>query len=174
MTFPHLSLVVLSFCLAACPHADAQGTGQVQRPRPFTQEHIQMNKAVVSRFNKEVIEQGRLDSFQELMDPAFVNHSAPPGMDNGPAGMINTFNNVLRPAFPDLKVVIHEQVAEGDLVTSRKTISGTHLGVLMGIAPTNRKVSIDVIDIVRVKNGRYFEHWGLNTLGPVLQELRKP
>ncbi|MBI2726769.1 MAG: ester cyclase [Polaromonas sp.] len=133
-----------------------------------------MNKAVVSRFNKEVIEQGRLDSFQELMDPAFVNHSAPPGMDNGPAGMINTFNNVLRPAFPDLKVVIHEQVAEGDLVTSRKTISGTHLGVLMGIAPTNRKVSIDVIDIVRVKNGRYFEHWGLNTLGPVLQELRKP
>lgn len=133
-----------------------------------------MNKSVVTRFNREVIEQGRLDSFQELMDPGFINRSAPPGMDNGPAGMINTFNNVLRPAFADLQVVIHEQVAEGDLVTTRKTISGTHTGALMGIAPTHRKVAIDVIDIVRVKNGRYVEHWGLNSLAAVLQELRKP
>ena len=81
------------------------------------------NKAVVLRFNKEVIEDGNVDSFEELMDPAFINHSAPLGADNGPSGMINTFNNVLRPAMPDLKVTIHEQIAEGDLVTSRKTLS---------------------------------------------------
>src|SRR4051812_34917313 len=123
-----------------------------------------MSKTVVLRFNKEVIEEGNLESFKELMDDNFVNHSAPAGMDNGPQGMIHTFNNVLRVAFPDLKVIIYDQVAEGDKVTTRKAITGTHTGPLMGIPPTDKKVTIDVIDIVRVKDGKYVEHWGMNTL----------
>jgi predicted ester cyclase len=93
-------------------------------------------------------------------------------MDNGPQGMINTFNNVLRPAMPGIKVTIYEQVGEGDLVTTRKNISGTQTGMLMGIAPTGKKVSIDVIDIVRIKNGKYFEHWGGNTLPSALAQLK--
>jgi predicted ester cyclase len=63
-------------------------------------------------------------------------------------------------------------VAEGELVTTRKTIHGTHLGVLMGIPPTGRRVAIDVIDIVRIEAGRYVEHWGMNTLQSVLASLR--
>ena len=131
----------------------------------------EQNKVVVRRFNQEVIEQGNVSSFQELMDPQFVNHAAPTGADNGPGGMLNTFNNVLRPAFPDLKVIIHDQVAEGDLVTTRKAITGTHTGTLLGIAPTGAAVTIDVIDLVRLRNGRYYEHWGMNTLPAVLQQL---
>jgi len=30
-----------------------------------------------------------------------------------------------------------------------------------------------VIDIVRLKNGKYIEHWGINTLQTVLSELKK-
>lgn len=130
------------------------------------------NKAVVRRFNKEVIEDGNLKSFEELMDSKFVNHSAPAGADNGPQGMINTFNNVLRPAMPDLKVTIYQQVAEGDLVTTRKIICGKQTGTLMGIPPTGKKVSIDIIDIVKVKSGKYLEHWGINTLPLVLAQLK--
>jgi predicted ester cyclase len=63
-------------------------------------------------------------------------------------------------------------VAEGDKVVTRKTIAGTHRGALMGIAPTGRAVSISVIDIVRVEDGRYAEHWGVNTLPAVLAQLR--
>lgn len=133
----------------------------------------QLNKQIVRRFNQEVIAEGNLASFQELMDEQFINHSAPPGADNGPQGMINTFNHILRPALADMKVIIHEQVAEDDLVTTRKTITGTHTGALMGIPPTDRPVSIDVIDIVRLRNGKYIEHWGINTLPVVLQHLAK-
>jgi predicted SnoaL-like aldol condensation-catalyzing enzyme len=132
-----------------------------------------MNKTVVLRFNKEVIEEGNLESFKELMDDNFINHSAPPGMDNGPQGMINTFNNVLRVAFPDIKVIIYDQIAEGDKITTRKAITGTHTGPLLGIPPTNQKVTINVIDIVRVKDGKYIEHWGLNTLPLLLAQLSK-
>ena len=133
----------------------------------------EMNKAVVARFNNEVIGQGNVDSFKELMDENFINQSAPVGMDNGSDGMIHFFNELLRPAMPDLKVTIYQQVAEGDLVTTRKTLSGTHTGNLMGIAATGKEISIEVIDIVRIKNGRYFEHWGINTLPVILAELQK-
>lgn len=130
------------------------------------------NKAVVRRFNQEVIAEGNLESFKELMDEQFVNRSAPESMDSGSAGMIYFFNEILRPAIPDIHVTIHQQVSEGDLVTTQKTISGTQTGVLLGIPATGRVVNIDVIDIVRVKDGKYFEHWGITSLPEVLSQLQ--
>jgi predicted ester cyclase len=132
---------------------------------------IENNKAVVRRFNQEVIEQGNVDSFNALMDVNFVNRSAPAGMDNGPQGMLWFLNQILRPAIPDLKVVIHQQVAEGDMVTTRKTISGKQTGQLLGAPATGREISIEVIDMVRVKDGKYFEHWGITTLPELLANL---
>ncbi|MBX5226277.1 MULTISPECIES: ester cyclase [unclassified Rhizobium] len=131
------------------------------------------NKEVVRRFNVEVIQDGSEAAFKALMAPDFINHAAPEGMANGPQSMWNTFQNVLRPALSNMKVTIHDQIAEGDKVTTRKTISGTHSGPLMGIQPTGRDVAIDVIDIVRVEDGKYAEHWGLNTFSTVLATLAK-
>ncbi|QDW28336.1 ester cyclase [Pedobacter sp. KBS0701] len=134
---------------------------------------IENNKAVVRRFNKEVIEQGNVDSFNTLMDPDFINQSAPAEMDNGPQGMIYFFNEILRPAIPDMKVIIHDQIAEGDMVTTRKTISGMHTGQLLGAPATGRVISIGIMDIVRVKDGRYIEHWGITTLPELLATLAR-
>ena len=131
------------------------------------------NKEVVRRFNIEVIQNGNEAVFRELMALDFINHAAPAGMQNGPQSMWNTFQNVLRPALSGLKVTIHDQIAEGDKVTTRKTISGIHSGPLMGVSPTGKEVAISVIDIVRVEGGKYAEHWGLNTLSNVLAALAK-
>lgn len=127
---------------------------------------------VVRRFNVCVIEQGRREVFEALMAPDFINHSAPPGAPNGAEGMWHTFEHVLRPALSALTVTIHEQLCDGDKVTTRKTISGVHTGALLGIAATGRTVAIDAIDIVAVRNGRYAEHWGINTLPATLALLR--
>lgn len=130
-------------------------------------------KDVVRRFNLDVIERGDRTAFEALMLPSFVNRTAPPGMPDGPEGMWNTFERVLRPALADLRVEIHDQLADGDKVTTRKTIRGRHTGTLMGVAATGRDVAIDAIDIVRVQDGRYAEHWGVNTLQAVLAALRQ-
>ena len=129
------------------------------------------NKEVVRRFNKEVIEACNKTSFRELVDKHFINQTAPENA-NGSDGMWHTFKNILQPAFSDLKVEIYDQVAEGDKVTTRKAIIGTHDGVLMGIEPTGNQVKIDVIDIVRLKYGRYIEHWGINNLASIIAELK--
>jgi predicted ester cyclase len=133
---------------------------------------LDRNKAVVVRFNRDVIERGDAAAFHEIVDPDFVNRTAAPGMSPGPDGMLLMLHYVLRPAFPDLRVEIHDQIAEGDKVTTRKTIHGTHTGRLQDVAPTGRAVAIDVIDIVRLREGRYVEHWGINTLAVVLAQLR--
>jgi len=133
---------------------------------------LENNKQLVGRFNKEVIGEGNFDTFTALMDPGFINRSAPVSA-NGPQSMWHTFANVLRPAFPDLRVEIYDQIAQGDKVTTRKAIIGTHSGVLMGIPPTGRTVKIEVIDIVRLQNGKYIEHWGINNFQSVIEELKK-
>lgn len=135
--------------------------------------NTEKNKEVVIRFNKEIIEQGNHETFEEIMHKDFINRTAPPSIANDASGVWNNINNVLRTAFPDLTVEIYDQIAEGDKVTTRKAIIGTHTGVLMGIEPTNRKVRIDVIDIVTVRDGKYFEHWGINSLQTVIADLKK-
>jgi predicted ester cyclase len=125
------------------------------------------------RFNREVIQEGNRKSFDALMSPDFVNWSSPDAALRGAETMWKTFDTVLRPALSNLQVDIHDQLCEGDKVTTRKTITGRHTGTLMSIPPTGRMISIDVIDIVRVRDGQYLEHWGVNTLTAVVAELRK-
>ena len=132
----------------------------------------QQNKQAVMRFNKEVIENGDAQAFAELMDPEFVDRTAAPGLPADAKGMWFVFHELLRPALHDLRVEVHDQVAEADKVITRKTLRGTHRGALFGIAPTQRELVIDVIDIVRLRNGRYLEHWGINTLASVLTQLQ--
>ena len=41
------------------------------------------NKAIVTRFNKEFIEGGNTDVFNETFAPDFINQTAPPGVPKG-------------------------------------------------------------------------------------------
>lgn len=131
----------------------------------------EQNKAIVRRFNKECVEEGNPDSFKDLLAADVVNHSAPDGMPKGAESFTWFLNDVLRTGFPDLKVKIWQQVAEGDFVTSRKSIIATHTGEIFGIPPSNKKVEIKVIDIIRLQDGKYAEHWGHSNFQEVLGEI---
>ena len=132
-----------------------------------------LNKAAVIRFNKEFIEAGNMEAFKELAANELINHSAPAGVPNGPESMVYVIVGILRKGFPDLNVEILDQVAEGDQVTTRKLFRGTHTGDFMGIPPTHKNVTINVIDIIRLKDGKYVEHWGCSNLAEVMADLGK-
>jgi len=134
-------------------------------------EITMQNKAIVARFNRECIEQGNAQSFKELLAGNVVNHAAPAGMPNGAESFTYFLNDVLRKGFPDLKVDIQEQVAENDIVTTRKTITATHTGEIFGIPPTHKKVEINVIDMIRLQNGQYAEHWGQSNFADIITQL---
>ena len=135
------------------------------------QSTTEQNKETVVRFNKECVEQGNLNSFKELLADDVINYSAPAGMPKGPESFYYFLNEILRKGFPDLKVEILDQIAEGDKVTTRKAIKATHTGELMGIPPSNKAVEINVIDIIRLKDGKYVEHWGMSNLADIVKEI---
>jgi SnoaL-like polyketide cyclase len=72
--------------------------------------------------------------------PKFVNHYRPEGRalpeTDRPASGFQTFYGALLQGFPDATVEINEQLAERDLVATRKTFRGTHLGELWDLPPT--------------------------------------
>jgi predicted ester cyclase len=118
------------------------------------------NKAIVRRMVEELQSGHNLDVVDELFAVDFVDHSVPPGLPPSREGVKMQFAMFFS-AFPDLHVVIHDQVAEGDRVVTRKTFHGTHQGDLFGIPPTDRSVAFDVVDILCMQDGKITDHWNV-------------
>jgi steroid delta-isomerase-like uncharacterized protein len=128
------------------------------------------NKTLVRRFVDEVQSGGNIDLIDELCSPEFVNHSAPPGMPADCEG-VKLVTAMFRQAFPDSYFTVEDMIAEGDKVATRKTFHGTHEGEFLGIPPTGRPVSIGLIDIVRVADGRVVEHWSIGDSLGMMEQL---
>jgi steroid delta-isomerase-like uncharacterized protein len=118
-----------------------------------------LNKKIVTKFNKEVIEGKNIVLFHEVMDPDFFNHAALPGVSPAKGGMLHFLQNILWRGFSDITIEIHDMIAEDDKVTTRKTIHGTHVGEFLSQPASGKKIQIQVIDIIRLRDGRYLEHW---------------
>ena len=128
------------------------------------------NKALVRRFVDEVQSRGNIDLIDEICSPEFVNHSAPPGIPTDREG-IKILTAMFRGAFPDSYFTVEDMMAEGDKVATRKTFHGTHEGEFVGIPPSGRSVSMGLIDIVRVSEGRVVEHWSEGDSLGMMQQL---
>ena len=135
--------------------------------------NTEANKALVTRYNKEVIEGGNMEVLKQITSPQFINHSGAPGMPEDLEGMIFFFTGILHGAFSDVKVESKEMLAEGDKVATRKEIHGIHTNELMGIPATGKTIIIKVIDILTVYDGLITEHWGENNFSAVVQGLQQ-
>jgi steroid delta-isomerase-like uncharacterized protein len=69
------------------------------------------------------------------------------------------FVRMYRGAFPDLALTIEDQIAEGDLVGSRHTSTGTHTNEFQGIPPTGKAATITGMTLTRVADGKIVEAW---------------
>ncbi|MFB9845386.1 ester cyclase [Mucilaginibacter ginsenosidivorans] len=132
-------------------------------------EQEKQNKAIVIRFNKEVLEKGNIDVINEVIHPDFINHTAPASA-RGPQGIIDFTINILQKSLSGIRVEIHDQVLEDEKVVTRKTISGTHIAAFMGIPASGREVTISIIDIIILKDGQYTDHWSIRDLQDVIEK----
>jgi steroid delta-isomerase-like uncharacterized protein len=127
-------------------------------------------KTVVRRNTEEVQSKGNFDVFEEVFADDFVDHTPQPNMIPNKAGVRGLYRS-LRAAFPDFRAEIHWQAADGELVTTYKTYHGTHQGTFLGVAPTGRKIHFETVDVMRVRNGKITEHWGVANLFSLMQQL---
>lgn len=52
-----------------------------------------------------------------------------------------------------------------------KTFSGTHESELMGLLPTGRRMAFDIFDLLRIRDGKVVEHWGVYDIAGLMQQL---
>ncbi|GAA5445263.1 hypothetical protein Misp06_03462 [Microbulbifer sp. NBRC 101763] len=64
-----------------------------------------------------------------------------------------------RAAFKDLKLLNTMQVAEGNMVATHATLSAKHVGSFMGETPTNKTITWDGVEFVKIENGKIVETW---------------
>jgi steroid delta-isomerase-like uncharacterized protein len=119
------------------------------------------NKQKVRRLLEEAFTQGKAEVIDEVLDPDFVCYD--PNSEAGEVrgaetikGEIEYFHNALS----DFAYHVEDQVAEGDKVVTRYTISGTHQGEFFGVPATGKRVEMTGITIDRfAESGKMVEEW---------------
>jgi serine phosphatase RsbU (regulator of sigma subunit) len=117
------------------------------------------NKASFRRYLEEAWNQSNLEVVDEVFD-RYISHQ-PDGSvhERGPED-VKRFVGEFRSAFPDLHLIIEEQLAEGDKVVSRGTIRGTHQGEFRSMAPTGEEMEIPGMAVFRFsEEGKVVESW---------------
>lgn len=120
---------------------------------------VENNKAIARRFI-QVWGDGNLDVVDELAAPSLVvRYPTIPQVIQGS----RAFRHVLagfRSAFPDSALRVEEEIAEGEKVVIRWSFSGTHKGDILGVPPTDKKVTWTGITIYRIVDGKVVEEQG--------------
>jgi|SRR6185503_4745990 len=108
-------------------------------------------------------------SFGEIHTEGYIQHSGRSA--NGLAAQVENFRGIFA-RMPDIQLRVDDRIIAGDKVVARNTFSATHTQPIQGIAPTGRRFSFRTIDIWRVENGKFAEHWDLVDVAGMQKQLR--
>jgi len=126
---------------------------------------------IVRKFIHEAFNEGRLEAIDDMTTPAFVEHQDlgpnPPQGRDGPKAVVSS----LRRAFSDFHLAVEDAASRDGTVWLRMRATGTHDGPFMGRAPTGKRISVTVIDVLRVADGKIIEHWGVADRLGVLSQI---
>jgi steroid delta-isomerase-like uncharacterized protein len=115
------------------------------------------NKRIARRALEEIYNAGKLEVVDELIAPECVSYDVAMPEPLRGRDAVKQQAQGYRSAFPDLRITIDQQLAEGDSVCTRWTARGTHRGELFGIAATNREATTTGITIDKLRDGRIVE-----------------
>jgi steroid delta-isomerase-like uncharacterized protein len=128
------------------------------------------NEALVRRFFAEFCNERRGDVADEIVSQDYVSHGpqAPPA--EGPEG-VKVRVGLYQDSVDGRWRVDEIFSAAGDRVVTRWTGTGTHIGELMGLAPTGRPIAVEAITIHRIANGQIAEEWTVWDALGLLQQV---
>jgi len=124
---------------------------------------VAANKAAFQRFH-DAANTRDIDviakTIDELIEPDAVVRTPLPIDASGAEALKQIWSMLLR-IYPDIHLTVEDVIAEGDKVVGRTTVSGTHRGDFMGVAPTGKSVTYNEMFMFRFANGRVVETWGV-------------
>ena len=106
----------------------------------------------------EVVNGRNLDLLSQLCTDGYVYHG-PGGVDLRGVDELREMIGGYLAAFPDLHMAVEQVVVEGDLISTRWRVTGTHDGPLDNIEPTGKKIDISGQVIMRFEGSKIAEEW---------------
>jgi steroid delta-isomerase-like uncharacterized protein len=125
---------------------------------------------LIQHFYDEVLSQGNVERIDELVTDDVIDHEPFPGQPDGIEG-VRQFAAMMSAAFSDLKATIGPSLESGDLASAHVTITGRHTGEFMGVPASDKEFEIESIDLIRVKDGKCAEHWGVTDNMALMQQI---
>jgi steroid delta-isomerase-like uncharacterized protein len=129
----------------------------------MTTDHQQLAERYLAMLN-----QHDPDAVDGFVAAGYINHN--PFVADGREAN-RAFWAAFFTAFPDLSATMDDLIGAGDRVAGRFTYRATHRGPFYGIPPTGRPIQMRSIDIWRVHDGEFAEHWDELNLLEVFQQL---
>jgi predicted ester cyclase len=126
------------------------------------------NKEIVSRYLKAYEDCRTVERFLHPKHEYF-----PPGGAK-PASLCDRLRGeaFFFAAFSEIKVVIEDQIAEGDKVASRIAMHCVHSGEYQGIGATNRRITITYMSICQIEDGLILKEWAEFNMPSILGQLQ--
>ncbi|MBI5949717.1 MAG: ester cyclase [Chloroflexi bacterium] len=116
---------------------------------------------------------GDLDAFDRCLHEDVVIH-APLGLSTAGIEAEKAQWRGILAGVPDLRHEVVEIMSQGASVAARSVVTGTHLGEVIGLAPTGRRFQIDHATFARVRDGKIAEIWEIADSASLLQQLQGP
>ena len=117
----------------------------------------EQNKALVLQFYK-AFDDRKMDQALDLLASDFVAHQAGiPEPLNGEG--FKQFGMSFYLAFSQGQHNFDEIIVSDDKVVTCGTFTATHLGEFQGLPPTGKQISLSIMHIDRVEDGKILEHW---------------
>ena len=132
-------------------------------------------RALSRRWFEEVWNQGREATIDELLSKEVIGHGLGEGGRDihGHAGF-RSFYTLFRGAFPDLRVVVEDVLADGDKTVVRLSFTGTHKGAELGVAPTGRAFKSTALVLLKWRDGKMIEAWNEFDAAGMMAQLTAP
>ena len=143
------------------------GCDALQLPSVQPEGTTQRNKFIVRSYLEDIINKGNWNAWDKYF-PKRITFNGRRYDRDAFADMVGSF----RVAYPDFRITIDEQIAEGDRVMTRLTCRGTHMGLDEGIPATRREVTYSGIAIDRIRDGKVIDMWYTSDVWSRIQQLR--
>ena len=124
-----------------------------------------VNKAVVRTYLERLVNDGDFEAWPELIAGETLSFNGQPMSRSDLERMRAGFLEIL----PDMHIEVVEQIAEGEIVASRVTVTGTHLGDYMGLKASGKELSFGGITYDQLRDGKLVAVWHeMNLWGTLL------
>lgn len=123
-----------------------------------------VNGQMIHRFLSEVMQAGKTDLIPEFVSEDFVDRTAMLGAPDTGHESVAAYVHAQDMFLSDRQINVIRTVADEETVAVLTVTTGMPTGELAGMPPSGEKLDITFLHMLRVKDGKFVEHWGFGDL----------